>query len=169
MFATQPFASIHSSPEQAADAVLRQYWNGQYPVDPVLIAQSMGLTVGLLNPFTEHGLSGRFDAVQRYIGVSSTEAPVRQRFTTAHEIGHYVLNHGSNFRDAPSSFSSGISDPKEREANQFAAALLMPAEAVRQVIASGRFRLVEEIANLFGVSKVAMSYRISNLNLSLFL
>lgn len=55
------------------------------------------------------------------IFVNKFEAPVRQRFTIAHELGHYVLNHsGKPFR---------ISDPNkylinqhiERLANKFAA------------------------------------------------
>jgi Zn-dependent peptidase ImmA (M78 family) len=68
------------------------------------------------------------------IGVNSLHPAVRQRFSIAHEIGHLLLHEPElhvdehafvAFRDPE---SSKASDPAEIEANQFAAALLMPAD-----------------------------------------
>src|SRR5688572_27369173 len=36
------------------------------------------------------------DAGQGTIGFNSSHAPVRQRFTIAHEIGHYILHQSSS-------------------------------------------------------------------------
>lgn len=66
------------------------------------------------------------------IGVNSIDAPNRQRFTIAHEIGHLLLHKESLHVDEKSLIglrneqSSKATDAKEIEANQFAAELLMP-------------------------------------------
>ncbi|MGY3230093.1 Zn-dependent peptidase ImmA (M78 family) [Luteibacter sp. HA06] len=50
----------------------------------------------------------------------------------------------------------------EREADQFAAELLMPADDVKQKIAAGETSL-SALAAQFGVSALAMKYRVQNL------
>ncbi len=64
---------------------------------------------------------------------------VRQRFTIAHELGHFFLHRASStvFVDAAPIFfrdesSSNGSQREEIEANAFAAELLMPEDAIRQ-------------------------------------
>ena len=60
-------------------------------------------------------------------------------------------------------------DREEVEANRFAAALLMPDHMVRSWIARESFQtapeLVERLAKSFGVSKVAVNFRLVNLGL----
>jgi len=151
--------------------MLARWWRGTLPVDPMQIAAFEGLTALASNPFDEthqkwmSGASGRFDAGHRLIMYSGTEPPVRQRFTVAHELGHFALQHGNAFRDYPSSFSSHAADWMEREANQFAAELLMPADALVRIVRSGTVADAGALAAMFNVSKVAMSYRLQNLGL----
>ncbi len=114
------------------------------------------------------------------IGVNARHAATRQRFTVAHELGHYILHkHGrelfvdekyvAHFRDENS--SAGF-DPQEIEANQFAAELLMPMEHVREYFIQNPFDINEEqslndLARAFGVSSIAMAIRLSNLRLAI--
>ena len=73
-------------------------------------------------------------------GVNSLHAPVRQRFTIAHELGHAVLHAREGihldqafrlrFRDQTSAMAI---DPEEIDANSFAAELLMPADELNRV------------------------------------
>lgn len=104
-------------------------------------------------------------AVIRY---STTESPVRQRFTIAHEIGHFALGHlnsaGKMFRDTPENFSNGAA-PEERQANAFAAQLLMPEKVVKFAVNERGFNTLKSLANVFDVSEVAMKYRLVNLGL----
>jgi Zn-dependent peptidase ImmA (M78 family) len=112
------------------------------------------------------------------IVVNSTESPLRQRFTVAHELGHFVLGHRQrlyvnstisvNFRDS----SSGLATKREEvEANQFAAALLMPDDLVDAKVnellgqdsALGDEELAIRLARNFQVSSLAMQYRLVNL------
>lgn len=95
----------------------------------------------------------------------------RKRFTLAHEIGHYV----KKYQDWPPEKEAGIAewrdsrsaagfDPDEIWANQFAAALLMPASIVRKYWAQGKTD--EQMAKIFDVSTQAMNLRRVNLGLN---
>ncbi len=160
-----PFAA--SGAESAAQEMLARFWDRQLPIDPIKIATAAGVAVygrgGTSDP--NYSFSGYY---ARYNGVPSIEynvmePPVRQRFTVAHELGHHVLGHTNSPRDAGNFYSSG--DPKERQANRFAAELLMPEAFVRHYYSSG-FASVASLAQLFGVSKDAMGYRLINLGLA---
>ena len=69
----------------------------------------------------------------------SSAALTAQRFTFAHEIGHYVIHTNVvSFRDRSLSSpdSSRVRAPEEREADIFAAELLMPRKYVCTVFLS---------------------------------
>lgn len=153
------------SPAAHARAVLTQAWNGKLPVDPSAIATGLGLNVVYKSIFDGYQYSGHFTRESMEIAVNGGEPPVRQRFTLAHELGHFVLGHQNAPRDSAASFSSHAGSSIEREANQFAAELLMPSDAVAKAVRSGQFKSVDELAKAFGVSKVAMTYRVNNLGL----
>jgi len=112
------------------------------------------------------------------IGYNPSDPQVRQRFTIAHELGHYELHRTQgevfadkqfqvHFRDHNS--SSG-ENPQEKEANAFAAAILMPEVLLIEEIKKHCFDLADEsalkaMAKLFNVSLLAMAFRIANLRL----
>lgn len=124
------------------------------------------------------------------IGVN-THHPNRQRFTIAHEIGHFVLGHERNgmFIDEHKQHfslfyrneqSSEGTNQQEIEANAFAAALLMPEPFVKDEIqkllnqgekfdlsdlSMDNIEFISRLADEFKVSQMAMTYRIGNLNL----
>lgn len=152
--------------------MLSRLWDGRLPVDPGAIAKRLDIELipmgSTLEPWEFSGYFRRYDAsiggpVIRY---NRSDALVRRRFTVAHELGHFVMGHEDAPRDVPANFGASVSDPIERAANQFAAELLMPEDSVRQVALSGRFGSVENLADAFKVSKVAMNYRLTNLRLS---
>lgn len=112
------------------------------------------------------------------IYVNKKNSIYRQRFTIAHELGHYYAQkYGSpstqeylkNNDDMIQDFSflrkekHGKKDDIaiEREANQIAAEILMPKNSVKDLINDKKD--VSEMATVFGVSEVAMSYRLKNL------
>lgn len=119
------------------------------------------------------------------IGYNSTHPKTRQRFSIAHEIGHYVIHvrngrrkHGQEiyvdktssvgvvyFRDDKSTKGEFV---QEIEANGFAAAILMPKHMVMEAIGTNVIDLndesfLSELADTFGVSRMAMTYRIGRL------
>ena len=88
----------------------------------------------------------------------------RQRFTLAHELGHYLLHKDKNsgFRDAVF-FRNETLNSMEYNANEFASKLLMPEKTVRKYIDEEEVRNIGELANKFFVSALAMKYRIISL------
>lgn len=109
------------------------------------------------------------------IGVNSAHSTTRQRFTIAHEIGHLILHaHEKLHVDErfPLAFrndeSSRATQETEIEANQFAAALLMPVDFLQKEIESlpedmEDEKAVAELARRFEVSEQAMTIRLTSL------
>ncbi|MBF0097188.1 MAG: ImmA/IrrE family metallo-endopeptidase [Magnetococcales bacterium] len=100
------------------------------------------------------------------IFISTFTSSSRDRFTIAHELGHYVLHYFIPFRNSP---RSGGEDRTmicaragegrvEWEANWFAAGFLMPQDKFREALEQecGDFDLVAE---RFGVSSKAAEIR----------
>ena len=91
--------------------------------------------------------------------------PERERFTIAHEMGHFVLHRGQQrkFNCDKESVYSGIDTIRaiEREADDFASNLLMPGDLLRDWIAKQRidFRFLGDIAQRFQVSLEALCIR----------
>jgi transcriptional regulator with XRE-family HTH domain len=105
------------------------------------------------------------------IGVNGKHSQKRRRFSIAHELGHAVLRHEASYYLEYSVHDAGAGDPPgyryldEREANAFAAALLMDDRWVRDDFADG-LRGVHELARRYEVSDVAMGFRLTNLGLT---
>ena len=153
-------------PTTKANEILKQYWDETIPVDPVVIANRMGIAV-MADPYlgTESGhyLPRGSETGNPLVVYNPREAYVRQRFTVAHELGHHALNHGDSPRDTSANFTMGANDRREVAANCFAAELLMPAEIVHALIKVRGIRTIEQLASMFNVSKAAMTYRVGNL------
>jgi Zn-dependent peptidase ImmA (M78 family) len=156
--------------------------NGNKPrVDVEKIATTLGLEM------KEHDLGSNVSGVlfidkgRGIIGYNPNESNVRRRFTIAHELGHYILHRFDKelfvdhkqfkavFRDHESSTGE---KRQEREANAFAAALLMPKHLLMKEIEKVPLDLADddndgilELAKKFEVSTQAMAFRIANLNL----
>jgi Zn-dependent peptidase ImmA (M78 family) len=96
------------------------------------------------------------------VGVNNTHHPNRQRFSIAHEIGHYLLGHYKDIFVDMAAISEGQFDAsdtehnkvQEQEANHFAGELLMPTSMLRNDFI--KLRNVEAIAKLYKVSKDAL-------------
>lgn len=151
-----------------AKDVLDTHWDGNLPIQPRALAQAMGVRVFGVPDFEVSGMI-ELDKNGPIITFNASDAPVRQRFTIAHEIGHYALGHlgggKTKFRDPASHFSSSTHKVEEREANRFAANLLMPAGPLKFAIERHGINSIDELATLFDVSQVAMKYRLENLGL----
>lgn len=128
------------------------------PVDVYGLAMAMGVHV---HELPEPGWEGAVQSTQTRADIWVREdAPlVRRRFTLAHELGHLMLHPlGELFRDADPGV---IEHPlPERQANLFAASLLMPRAMVLPLVYETPLS-VEQMARMFVVSQHAMSIRVA--------
>lgn len=108
-------------------------------------------------------VSGMLIPAERRIVLCGDDTASRRLFTLAHEIGHWELHCGARPRGPIRcrEVMEGATDPLEREANVFAADLLMPAESLL-----GDAKPHAALAARFGVSPEAMAWRLYNLGLS---
>ena len=107
------------------DRVLETLNISEPPVDVFAIAQRLGVMLAEASSEEWDGVVESDTDGRAVIYVRSDQALTRQRFTVAHELGHLLLHEpGRRFRDSWS--STGV-DLAEVQANNFAAALLMPS------------------------------------------
>ncbi len=99
------------------------------------------------------------------IAYNGKARPERQRFTIAHELGHFILhrNQQPSFNCDSQSVHTGIDGLRqiEREADEFAGNLLMPGDLLRDWISNQRIDLhvLSAIAKRFQVSFEALCIR----------
>ncbi len=148
--------------KQKADEVLRELGvSPPPPIDIDRIAQDWGLAVEYVR--SPRGLHGRVVIHRAVIEVAADDHPNRQRFTLAHELGHYVLEHNPMFTEAEPRDFGDPTPLNEREADYFAAVLLMPEEWVRQDWRD--IQDAQRMATLYRTSAESMWYRLEELNL----
>lgn len=172
--------------ERKAADLLRKAGTLGAPVDLAKLAAALG--VQLHKAEVEDNVSGVLlvEGDERHVFVNKAHSSNRQRFSIAHELGHFVLHHkhgdrlhidthyglyqraGTAGSDAYRQPGSRTTPQQEREANQFASALLMPAELV--VAAAEDKDLWDEVdvaalASLFHVSEQAMAIRLQQLGI----
>ncbi|MDR3793578.1 MAG: ImmA/IrrE family metallo-endopeptidase [Terracidiphilus sp.] len=166
--------------EQRVASLLVEHGITEPPIPAAIIAKNSGLHV-IESPIPGE-VSGALLRTRgmTVIAVNSGHHPNRRRFTIAHELGHYFLNHEGEKEHLDWTFtvlrrdgrSSEATDDGEIEANFFAANLLMPKAFLREDISqlarfNGEVVLsqsdVLSLARRYEVSELAMTYRLISL------
>lgn len=148
------------------------------PVPVERIAKQLGVVVQYA-PFDDElsGMAFLKEGVA-IIGINSNHHPNRQRYTLAHELAHICLHHShleagvhvdqssvnSLRRDL---VSADGTNPLEREANAFAAELLMPRKLLAGTLDDRMLDLDDDrllaLAKRFKVSLMALQYRLQRM------
>lgn len=136
----RPAPDPGAGPRKAAAELLEELEISEPPIDVEAIARRLGLTVSA-------EVLGNVDGEIRgkKIRVNSAHSSVRQRFTVAHELGHLRMHttHGERGSEV------------ERQANEFAGALLVPPAMLSKAVREGLS--FEELRRRFQVSRDALS------------
>jgi len=162
--------------ESLIEELLDRYDIAEAPVPVEQIAKAEGARIFYQS--LEDDVSGFLyrDQTEMVIGVNTHHAPVRQNFTTAHELGHMLLHdqeqlhvdHAFRVR-LRNDVSSQGTDDYEREANFFAASLLMPRGFIERDLQDEEFvnllddDFLTDLAYKYGVSTKALINRLKNL------
>lgn len=137
-------------------------------VDVVKLAQTLGCQVQtvVFDPSTISAKIERTNDDTCIIQISSTDGAERQRFSIAHELSHYILHDEGEFieyRKPLAEYDNPDLLYKEIQANMLASAILMSRELVKR--AWDNSKDIDDLADIFNVSKSAVYYRLDNLNL----
>jgi Zn-dependent peptidase ImmA (M78 family) len=167
--------------ENAAHRLLQQLRVGEHlPIDVKKIAKTLGIAIVERPQLSKAGYGTISGLLLRREGsticiINRDHSPTRRRYSIAHEIGHFILHPPEEaYIDvaARSDKSSDGTDPREIEANAFAAVLLMPEQLLRQCVPrpldisfEDDAEAISQLAKEFNVSTMAMTYRLLNLGL----
>lgn len=159
-----------ASPRDTAESLLDMAGVSKAPVPIDELVRGCGVQI---LPWTFNDIDGLIVELETgsVIWVNPNQPQTRQRFTLAHELGHYLLRHIDKFHvDFGGELSPGVTGehPRydwraERAANDFAANLLMPASMVRAAYA--KVHGVKRLAEQFNVSTAAIGFRLKSLQL----
>lgn len=147
------------------------------PVDPFALGASEGSLIFIGDNFKQrfdgqleyHGAEKKFLLfynTKYNRGMPNGQHHPRTRFSVAHELGHYYLEahhaylrRGGKSHQSRGEFANDVTI--EREADAFAAGLLLPAKLVRPLVNEDQVSLavIEELAGTFGTSLVSTALR----------
>lgn len=168
---------IYNYIEQKAEKLLLESGQTSSPID--LLTCAGHLNIEVTSATLEEDVSGflLLNGGETHIAYNETHPEHRNRFTIAHEIGHFLLHSKKQTpvfidkikynRDSNSATGEYYI---EREANAFAAALLMPKPLIESKVRElgqnyDDEQLVVELADAFNVSNQAMKIRLANLGI----
>ncbi|WP_319372105.1 ImmA/IrrE family metallo-endopeptidase [uncultured Ilyobacter sp.] len=141
---------------------------------PVIkLANELGLKVRALDlNALRKGLSGvlrKNSEGQGEIIIDINHHPNRQRFTIAHEIAHFILHNNrkvdENMFETRINFTDKAENEKEKEANRFAAELLVPGDLLTREWDSLLIKETRLLALKFNVSESVLRRRVGELGL----
>lgn len=156
---------FYDSPTEAA-LYLREFWKlGEKPIPNLLqLLESKGIIVSSFHTSTTD-----IDAFSQYFNIdgksvyfiaysNNKESAARINFDLAHELGHIILH---NWNEDTEDISREVFKEKEKQANEFAAAFLLPEKAFRNDIHSFATELSNyvELKKKWRVSISAMIHR----------
>jgi len=160
---------VKDAAKQAAQSVLDSHWDGVFPVDPSRIAGRLGIHVQRESlPEDTSGFIMKRKGEDARIFIEAKDSALRQNFTCAHELGHYIER--TEVQKVPDEDFAFVDlrharthDVHEFFANEFAGNLLMPESEARRLhnLPWDAIRMAAH----FGVSIPAMKTRLVKLRL----
>ena len=159
--------------KQKGEEIAKQFSNGSLPVDLSSIADEHNIKVEAKN--TSKGVSGMLLRHGNSFGIMYSNHIKNegfQRFSIAHELGHYfleghvdhILPNKENIHKSSAGFVSG--DSYEKEADHFASGLLMPESLIQAIIrkTSPGLATIKKIAESCKTSLISSAIKYSSLS-----
>ncbi|MGP6173499.1 ImmA/IrrE family metallo-endopeptidase [Corynebacterium sp. A21] len=148
-------------PSDAAYRLRAEWGLGERPISNLLaLLESKGIRVAAILPGQREIDAFCFERDgEKFILLNTGKSGERQRFDLAHELGHFILH-------SKDDLSTSESKEREKEANEFAAAFLMPAARVfAQNLRAATIDDIHEAKSYWKVSAMAMTHRLGELGL----
>jgi Zn-dependent peptidase ImmA (M78 family) len=152
------------------------YTSKNLPVDVSQIIKDKNIVLSEVK--LQDDISGVLDTRKNpVILINSTHSPQRKRFTMAHELAHFLLqsNQSDVFMDSKmyfrSSFSAEGKYDVEKQANRFAAELLIPTNILLEIMdedsnlaqITDDEDIINELSARFDVSSTAFAIKLSGI------
>jgi Zn-dependent peptidase ImmA (M78 family) len=152
------------------------------PIDQLIRQEEIHILRKKLDDETSGFIYVDPESTAAVIGLNVSHSTTRQRFTLAHELGHFLMHRqeGGQLHVDQKDFFLRFRDKRtrdtwatqEREANAFAAEILMPKtflerdiKSLKDGVSISDEKAVRAMANRYGVSLQAFLFRLTNLGL----
>jgi len=150
------------------EAVFGDIRSIKFPIDLNRVVEFCGLTIRQ-GKFQDEDLEGALDRQSRTVYLSKEDSYERKNFTLAHEIGHFKLHEQVKtdiftMHQLRNLLVRQGKDPKEDQADLFAASLLMPEQPTRSLWQASN-KNVEMMSRIFGVPPIVARLRLKSLKL----
>ena len=153
-------------------SIVKRYTR-EVPVDLMALCNELNICVEF--EFLDDSISGSIEKSESAscdytVTVNARDTWTRQRFTIAHELGHFLFHRSKIgdgifdnrlYRHSSDSLNKEIDQRDETQANAFAANLLMPSWYMRRNATNGM--RPQELADLMIVSVAAVRVRLKTL------
>lgn len=163
--------NMYTKAKQEIKKMLDSFSITSAPINIEAIVKKLGIEISYAPSIDYSGILIRKSDGCVLMGINNNESLGRMRFSTAHELGHYLLHKDSVTIDYRSKQHLTKKPKKEVLADYFAANLLMPEifikEDFKNSTKNGVFfeQNLIELADKYQVSNEAMKYRLINLKL----
>jgi len=134
----------------------------EVPVPIEKIVDHYGFRVAYLDQPPDQ-FSGILHRGKKAIGINKNHHLFRQRFSLAHELGHYFLEHPDAEEEIPDSENSTLFTCYEKEADEFAGELLVPKDLLKQTFS--KIPDIDSLRSKFQVSQQVIIIQISKYGL----
>ena len=139
------------------------------PIDLNRIVQHCDLTIKQ-GEFVDRDLQGALDRQSKTIFLAEKDSFQDKNFALAHELGHFKLHENVNtdiftMHQLENLLTRQGADPKEDQADQFAAGLLMP-EKLTKSLWEATNKNIESMSKIFGVPQTVVTFRLQCLKLA---
>ena len=155
---------------EKAHNILSMYKISNSPIDVNKIAELLGFIVLPFDFPETMSAVVRIEGDKKVIAVNKNKHEVRQRFSIAHELGHYLSGHDNFSHDRHTVVDREKSyldshHREEEEADEFAAEILMPEFMLKEDVLVNSMSPFE-LAKKYNVSEQAMLMQLINLKLA---
>lgn len=157
-------SAVRISTEHYARSLLRELDIKTLPINPREIIKRLGIALHEVDAADRFdGCIMRVEEAAAIVLNASISSKERKSFTLAHELGHYKIPHHSKniqcLREDIETFSTA--KVMEKEANEFAAELLMPEAIIQPLIEESEigFEAIKSLARQSETSLTSTSYR----------
>ncbi|WP_061313621.1 ImmA/IrrE family metallo-endopeptidase [Clostridium botulinum] len=153
---------LYNYPEQYAQDIVSSF-DLTPPIDLTKICEKLDIRINYESLYSIEALliisSGKKNII---INNYKTVSPQRERFTIAHEIGHYIIPWHENLQQCDKIVNFESKDEVEKQANEFASELLVPKSNLLEDIKDKKvtLSLIKSLAKQYDVSLVVMARRV---------
>ncbi|MFR1380706.1 MAG: ImmA/IrrE family metallo-endopeptidase [Clostridium neonatale] len=153
---------IYNYPEQYAQDIVSSF-ELTPPIDLTKICEKLDLKINYEPLYSTEALlivsPGKKNII---IDNARPIYPQRERYTIAHEIGHYTIPWHENIQKCDKIINFESDDKVENEANDFASELLVPKSNLLEDIRGKKITLslIKDLAEQYDVSLVVMARRV---------